>query len=30
LLVRLPGGASLEVTDEHQAVLAARLIESLA
>lgn len=30
LLVRLPGGASLEVTDEHQAVLAARLIESFA
>jgi transposase-like protein len=30
LLVRLPGGATVEVTDEWQAVLAARLIESLA
>jgi hypothetical protein len=30
LFVRLPGGDSLEVTDERQAVLAARLIESLA
>lgn len=30
LLVRLPGGASVEVTDERQAVLAARLIQSLA
>jgi transposase-like protein len=30
LLVRLPGGATVEVADELQAVLAARLIQSLA
>ena len=30
LLVRLPGGATVEVTDERQAVLAARLVQSLA
>jgi hypothetical protein len=30
LLVRLPGGASMEVADELQAVLAARLVQSLA
>lgn len=30
LLVRLPGGASVEVTDERQVVLAAWLIQSLA
>ena len=30
LLVRLPGGATVEVADELQAVLAARLVQSLA
>lgn len=30
LLVRLPGGAIVEVADERQAVLAARLVQSLA
>ena len=30
LLVRLPGGATVEVTDERQAMLAARLVQSLA
>lgn len=30
LLVRLPGGATVEVADERQAVLAARLVQSLA
>ena len=30
LLLRLPGGATVEVTDERQAVLAARLVQSLA
>jgi transposase-like protein len=30
LLVRLPGGATMEVADELQAVLAARLVQSLA
>ena len=29
LLVRLPGGATVEVADERQAVLAARLVQSL-
>lgn len=30
LLVRLPGGATVEVADERQAVLVARLVQSLA
>jgi transposase-like protein len=30
LLVRLPGGATVEVVDERQAVLVARLVQSLA
>ncbi len=30
LLVHLPGGATVEVADERQAVLAARLVQSLA
>jgi len=30
LLVRLPGGATVEVADERQAMLAARLVQSLA
>ena len=30
LLVRLPGGASVEVADERQAMLVARLVQSLA
>ena len=30
LLVRLPGGATVEVIDERQAVLVARLVQSLA